>query len=98
MIIGNHFLDVFKAHPSMPQGFIQYSVELEESLWLCLDTLNDGQRHGILCQERLDWLDDQLKSAQKPVYLFMHHPPFEVGLASMDKDNLVTSDLFFKDN
>ena len=40
-----------------------------------LATVSDAQ---------LDWLEAQLTALQGPVLLFMHHPPFHVGMLFMD--------------
>ncbi|WP_257255557.1 MULTISPECIES: phosphodiesterase [unclassified Endozoicomonas] len=96
-LMGNHdhrqnFLDVFPNHPRQQEGFIQFTVETELVNLICLDTLDDRKRSGVLCEQRLAWLKHELEAANKPVCLFMHHPPFETGLASMDRDNLVNSE------
>jgi 3',5'-cyclic AMP phosphodiesterase CpdA len=49
-----------------------------------LDTLTPGAPHGELCATRLDWLEARLAESGKPTILFMHHPPFECGLAELD--------------
>ena len=100
LMMGNHdrrehFQTVFETHPAMAEGFIQYSVKKDGLRLICLDTLDEGKRGGLLCQARLKWLEQELASSSEPVYLFMHHPPFKVGLTSMDKDNLANSDGFW---
>ena len=41
-----------------------------------------GEHWGSYCAKRADWLDEQLsRSKNKPVYLFMHHPPFDIAKA-----------------
>lgn len=102
LLMGNHdcrdnFRQVFPDHPAMEEGFIQFSVESSAGRMICLDTLDDKKRSGILCKKRLEWLEKELAaSGDKDVYLFMHHPPFEVGLASMDLDNLINKDDFYQ--
>jgi len=50
-----------------------------------LDSVEHEQSHGILCVKRLAWLESQLhKYANQPVYIFLHHPPFQVGIGSLD--------------
>ena len=50
-----------------------------------LDTLVPGEVAGALCPERLSWLEARLTEAPgRPTMIFMHHPPFETGLA-MDR-------------
>ena len=98
MMMGNHdnrdaFLKVFPGHPIDSSGFVQYSIQSSAGKMICLDTLDVGKRGGILCQQRLDWLACELES-DKPVYIFMHHPPFDVGLPSMDGDGLANAQEF----
>ncbi len=71
------------------QGFCQYVVELGETVLLCLDTLIPGNDAGILCTERLGWLEQQLLAAKgRPVVVAMHHPPLTLGLGVLDQDML----------
>src|SRR6266704_1861766 len=57
-----------------------------------LDTLVPGEAGGLLCSERLAWLDHALASAPaRPVLLMMHHPPFLTGIARMDRAGLQNS-------
>ncbi|WP_062266846.1 phosphodiesterase [Endozoicomonas arenosclerae] len=99
-MMGNHdhrqnFLDIFHQHPHQGDRFIQFSIQTQMADLVCLDTLDDRKRSGILCDKRLAWIEDLLKSSDKPVCLFMHHPPFETGLASMDRDNLLNAEAFW---
>ena len=56
-----------------------------EGDFVFLDTLDEGSHAGRLCEARLDWLRARLEEAAgRPVYLFMHHPPFAVGIPSLD--------------
>ncbi len=101
MMMGNHdhrqnFLSVFSDHPSDSKRFIQYSMDMPCGRFVCLDTLDEGKRRGILCSNRLAWLEQELSSSTGSVYLFMHHPPFDVGLPNMDKDKLANCDDFLK--
>ncbi|WP_073604621.1 phosphodiesterase [Vibrio aerogenes] len=58
-----------------------------------LDTSVIGEPHGYLTEETLRWLDDVLKSnTDRPVLLFMHHPPLAVGLHHMDIQKLQNDD------
>jgi len=65
--------------------FIQYTIEDWPLRLVALDTLVPGSGGGRLCAERLAWLDDRLREApERPTLIFMHHPPFVTGIASMD--------------
>lgn len=52
---------------------------------LGLDTVVAGRSGGLLCAERLAWLEAQLaEKADRPTLIAMHHPPFATGIAHMD--------------
>ena len=36
----------------------------------------------------MTWLKNELKKTAKDVYIFMHHPPFDVGVTYMDRIKL----------
>jgi 3',5'-cyclic AMP phosphodiesterase CpdA len=84
-LVGNHDdREMFrKLMPDLEHdenGYIQSVLETDSEVLLFLDTLKTGQHHGDYCEEKLTWLKRQLKDAgQKPVYIFMHHPPFATG-------------------
>ncbi|MBN9560708.1 MAG: phosphodiesterase [Alphaproteobacteria bacterium] len=94
IIPGNHdkreaLREVFQHHQYLPRsGYIQYLVSHLPLQLIGLDTLAEGHGHGELCQERLDWLDARLAQADKPVILFMHHPPAATGLDAIDEMGL----------
>jgi Icc protein len=94
LLLGNHddrqnFLKVFPESPQDENGFVQFSLETEIGSFICLDTNEPGVSWGVLCDKRLDWLEAALARASgRPVYLFMHHPPFPVGIRRMDTISL----------
>lgn len=56
-----------------------------------LDTLVEGAPHGELCAHRLSWLADRLSAcSDRPVLMFMHHPPILTGLKDMDSIGLLS--------
>jgi 3',5'-cyclic AMP phosphodiesterase CpdA len=55
---------------------------------LALDTLVDGKPYGELCTERLGWLETRLGEQDRPTVIFMHHPPFDCGIAAFDRAKL----------
>ncbi|MCA6112809.1 metallophosphoesterase [Bradyrhizobium cenepequi] len=75
---------LLKVMPEVEQdqsGYIQSALETEREVLLFLDTAKARENSGDYCDEKLTWLNQQLKQAgQKSVYLFMHHPPFRTGL------------------
>lgn len=50
-----------------------------------LDTLVEGRGHGAIGPAQLTWLKGVLGGGDgKPALIFMHHPPFQTGIAAMD--------------
>ncbi len=94
LVPGNHdrrdgLRAVFGDRDWLPaSGFVQYAVEAGPVRLLGLDTLVEGKGHGALCGERLDWLEARLGESDRPTIVFMHHPPFDCGIAVMDADRL----------
>ena len=71
-------------------GFIQSIVDSDEGRFVMLDTLDTGKSLGRYCSMRRAWLKKTLDSShRRPVFLFMHHPPFDVGIPSLDRIGLV---------
>jgi 3',5'-cyclic-AMP phosphodiesterase len=68
--------------------FIQYAITLGELRFVGLDTLIPGHGAGLLCEQRLKWLDETLSADRQPTVVMMHHPPFLTGIAHMDKQGL----------
>lgn len=90
LLLGNHddrrgFQEQFAQVPRDADGFVQYAVPLLDGQLLVLDTNEPGVSHGVFCERRRAWLAAQLAlGGDTPVWLAMHHPPFDVGLPSMD--------------
>ncbi len=86
LLLGNHdhrenFRAVFPTMPCDPNGFVQSVLDTPEGRLVFLDTHEPDQAGGRLCEARAAWLRDRLAEARdRPVYLFMHHPPFEIGM------------------
>jgi 3',5'-cyclic AMP phosphodiesterase CpdA len=99
-LIGNHdrreaFASVFGKELRDEGGFIQHALEREDGLFLFLDTVDEGKNPGAYCRARRKWLRKRLeKAGERPVYLFMHHPPFDVGFPSLDRMKLREPDNF----
>jgi 3',5'-cyclic-AMP phosphodiesterase len=56
---------------------------------LLLDSSTPGQPQGTLDAQTLAWLDHELAmAANRPVMIFLHHPPFATGIWHMDRQNL----------
>jgi 3',5'-cyclic-AMP phosphodiesterase len=94
LVIGNHdrhanFFAVFDAFPPGGSGHLQYVRRYDDGTCILLDTVKPGEPGGELCAARLAWLADTLdRHADDDVYLFMHHPPIDVGIDSMDRRGL----------
>lgn len=76
--------------PWMPgQGPVNWREDLGALTLLGLDTLVEGAAHGALSDATLNWLGAVLKDvADRPVLLFMHHPPIDTGIGAMDRIGL----------
>ncbi len=97
VIPGNHdrrdvLLRAFAGEGYMPGSdapFVNYAVDRYPVRLIGLDTTVPGHHHGLLCEERLRWLDDTLGARpDSPTLIFMHHPPFRTGLRWMDSAGL----------
>lgn len=89
LLLGNHddraaFRAAFPEAPVDPGGFVQSVLPTPAGLCIMLDTLQPGTAAGRLCGTRLAWLAARLAESTGPVLLFLHHPPFPVGLPAMD--------------
>lgn len=67
--------------------FLQLALDAGPLRLLCLDTLDEGLASGLLCAVRLAWLATALAADDRPVLVFMHHPPFRVGQPHADASN-----------
>jgi 3',5'-cyclic AMP phosphodiesterase CpdA len=89
---GNHdrresFAEALGAdHAYLPKaGFLHYTVEDFPVRLIGLDTVIAGEDGGAICAEREAWLAARLREGQgRPTLIFMHHPPFAVGVDGMD--------------
>lgn len=77
-------------------GFVQGAMDTDEGTFLFLDTLKDPTvTAGEYCAARRDWLRARLDEARgRPVRIFMHHPPFDIGVPRMDRIKLEQPDAF----
>ena len=93
LLIGNHdkrevFSEHFPDQPLDADGFVQSVQQTPAGHFLFLDTNLTGTHAGWYCATRRAWLAQQLAAAadaDEPVFLFMHHPPFKIGLAPLDR-------------
>lgn len=93
-LVGNHdvralLAEAFAHGLDDGNGFVQGRFDLGEATLLMLDTLDEGCNGGLYCAQRQDWLEKTLDQlGDRPVYLFMHHPPFDIGIPCLDRMSL----------
>lgn len=92
-IPGNHderaaFRAAFADQAWLPRGgeYLNYTVEDRPVRLVALDTLIPGEVGGRMDAARCAWLDARLAEApDRPTLVFMHHPPFTVGVEHLDR-------------
>jgi 3',5'-cyclic AMP phosphodiesterase CpdA len=87
LLLGNHdrraaFRAAFPEAECDPHGYVQSVLDLDGTRLMFLDTLDESQPGaGILCRDRLGWVADRLaESGDRAVTVFLHHPPFAIGV------------------
>jgi|TARA_B110000444_G_scaffold168707_1_gene157587 3',5'-cyclic AMP phosphodiesterase CpdA len=93
LMLGNHdrrdtFLEVF---PKLTTRFQHGSINFGNSKILYLDTLNENAKNkhgGLMCEDRLQWLEANLSLGSGPIILLAHHHMLTSGFDGMDKINL----------
>lgn len=99
LMIGNHddraaFRAAFPDAPA-EDGFVQSVEDCEAGRIVFLDTVDAGAVGGRLGPDRLAWLDRRLReAADRPALVFMHHPPFAIGMPPLDGIGLADADDF----
>jgi Icc protein len=101
VIAGNHdereaLRAAFMGDGYLPEtGFLHYALEDHPLRVVGLDTLVPGSGRGELCTERLEWLDETLAARpDAPTLVALHHPPFDSGIAYMDRLGLTGREAF----
>jgi len=102
LLLGNHddreiFGQFFPGQPRDEDGFVQSVMRTALGRLVFLDTNLEGTHAGWFCEARRAWLNNVLADAAtagEPVYLFMHHPPFPIGLEPLDNISLQEPELF----
>jgi Icc protein len=101
LMMGNHdrreaFRAVFREADDDGNGFVQAVRQFDHGTIVTLDTLGESSdgHAGRLCGKRLSFLEHALSDAprDKPVLLFQHHPPLDLGLPHMDAFKLQDSE------
>jgi Icc protein len=90
-----HFLTYFPNTPVDENGFVQYTAKTPAGIFVFIDTVLEGSHSGHYCEARQRWLKQTLDDCRDdPVYLFMHHPPFDIHLPCLDKIGLIHKQAF----
>jgi Icc protein len=99
-LVGNHdfrapFFEAFPSAPRDGDGHVQAVLDRPEGSFLFLDTLDEGVNGGRYCERRAQWLRDRLDEAgERPLFFFMHHPPFSIGIPCVDSIALAEPEKF----
>lgn len=99
-IPGNHdrrenLREAFASHPGVAaaEEFIDYRVDCGPVRVVNLDTTIAREAGGAIGEERLAWLEEELRdAADATTIVAMHHAPVGVGLAEFDEIGLAASD------
>jgi len=93
VIPGNHdradaLRAAFADQPCLPREgrFLQFVIDAHPLRIVALDSVVPGRVRGLLCEERLDWLEHALAQApERPTLVMLHHAPFVTGLPHFDE-------------
>jgi 3',5'-cyclic AMP phosphodiesterase CpdA len=98
LLVGNHDerAELLRAFPGVPidhNGFVQSVCDTGAGRLILMDTVEAGLHTGAYCQVRRRWLEARLEeSGDRPVYLFLHHPPFGISLPQLDVYGVTAAD------
>lgn len=94
-LLGDHdrpdaFRKVFRDAKVDGRGNVQSVMDTDLGRFIFVDTSKTGTHAGWYDDERLDWLDERFRESEgQPVFLFMHHPPFKLGVPAIDATGLI---------
>lgn len=97
---GNHddratLLSAFPELTCDDGGFVQSVRDMPAGRFIFLDTVDPGVHTGAYCERRRAWLAAMLDaSGDRPVYLFLHHPPFAIALPHIDQYRMLDGNDF----
>lgn len=82
----HHYLRTFERHAS-------YAFDAWPLRVIALDSTDPAHVGGYLDDERLAWLDEELRThPRRPTIVALHHPPFRTGIAAMDAHGFVNAE------
>lgn len=97
---GNHDVsDPFRALVTAPgAGHPVHQVrDVGPARFVLVDSTVPGEDHGLLSDESLAWLDQALgRPVDGPLFVAMHHPPFEIHHPVLDQWKLHNPDALAK--
>lgn len=91
---GNHDIpdimcEAFPELTRLDSGSISFAETLEDWCLIGLDSHVPGETYGRVGDRQLAWLSEQLERYRDmQVMVFLHHPPFDVGSAWLDRIGL----------
>ena len=100
LLMGNHDDNAAlrAAMPTIPRdenGFVQQVLSTSAGPFIITDTKADAGHQGAYCAKRCAWLDQALAKIDSPALIFMHHPPFKVGITSIDQIRMLDGDSLY---
>lgn len=101
LMLGNHdrrdeFFAVFPEFTADAAGFMQYTLGTQAGAFVFIDTLENDTHAGVFCEQRQAWLRAELETHRgEAIYLFLHHPPFDIYLPGLDCMQLAESEELF---
>lgn len=91
VVAGNHdargaLREAFADHRYLPaRGPLCYAIDSLPLRLVGLDTTRAGEPGGELDDARLCWFERTLaREPTRPTFVFMHHPPFRIGVPLVD--------------
>jgi 3',5'-cyclic AMP phosphodiesterase CpdA len=100
VMAGNHdrrdaLRDAFAGRLDGSGERLTYEVDIGAARLLLLDSLVEDHDEGVLGTAQLAWLDQRLSAdRERPVLVFVHHPPIDTGVWWMDTARLSDASAF----
>ena len=63
-------------------------MNTKAGIFIFLDTTLEGTHAGHYCKTRQNWLSKLLEKTSGPLFIFMHHPPIDIGMPCVDRIGL----------